>query len=73
QELLTYYQNDISSECRGHLKDHNENMLDALGHLSQSTSACRLQAESCVDLIDAAAKVKELNDKLRISCSVSLY
>lgn len=73
KRLLDHYGGEVSSECRGHLKDHDQNMLDALARLSQATTACRLQEQSCVDLIEAAGKVKELNDKLRIACSVSLY
>ena len=72
-ELITYYKDDISSDCRGHLEQYNENALDALAKLSHAASACRLQQESCVDLIDAGDMLKKINDKLRISCSVSLY
>ncbi len=72
-ELITYYGNDISSDCRGHLEQYNENALDALTKLSHATAACRLNQGSCVDLIDAADMLKKINDKLRISCSVSLY
>lgn len=72
-ELLSYYKNDISSDCQGHLEQYNENALDALTKLSHATAACRLQQESCLDLIEAADLLKKINDKLRISCSVSLY
>lgn len=72
-ELINYYKEDISSDCRGHLEQYNENALDALAKLSHATTACRLQPGSCVDLIDAAEMLKKINDRLRISCSVSLY
>ena len=72
-ELITYYNNDISSDCRGHLEQYDENALDALTKLSHATTACRLNQGSCVDLIDAADMLRKINDKLRISCSVSLY
>ena len=36
-------------------------------------AACRLNQGSCVDLIGAADMLRKINDKLRISCSVSLY
>lgn len=73
QQLINYYKNDQSSDCRGHLEQYNENALNALMRLSHATTACRLQEESCVDLIDAADKLKTINEKLRVSCSVSLY
>ncbi len=73
QELISYYEDDISSDCRGHLEQYNENALDALTKLSHATTACRLQQQSCVDVIDAADMLKKINDKLRVSCSVSLY
>ncbi len=72
-ELITYYKNDISSDCSGHLEQYNENALDALAKLSHAATACRLQQGSCADLIDAAEMLKKINDQLRISCSVSLY
>lgn len=72
-ELINYYNTDISSDCRGHLEQYNENALDALAKLSHATAACRLQQGSCVDLIEAAEMLKNINDKLRVSCSVSLY
>lgn len=72
-ELIKYYEVDSSSECLGHLAQYNDNALDALTKLSHATTACRLQQDSCVDLIDAADQLKNINDKLRISCSVSLY
>ena len=72
-ELINYYKDDFSSDCRGHLEQYNENALDALAKLSHATTACRLQQDSCVDLIDAAEALKKINDKLRVSCSVSLY
>lgn len=72
-ELINYYKSDIAGECRGHLEQYNENALDALTRLSHAVTACKLQQDSCVDLIDAADMLKKINDKLRISCSVSLY
>ncbi len=73
QKLLDYYKGDISSDCRGHLEQYNENALSALQKLSADASNCRLDSQSCVDLIEAAGMLKKINDKLRISCSVSLY
>ncbi len=72
-ELISYYKGDASGECLGHLEQYNENTVDALTKLSHATTACRLQQESCVELIDAADMLQKLNDKLRVSCSVSLY
>ncbi len=72
-ELITSYKSDGSSECMGNLEQYNDNALDALTRLSHASTACRLDPGACVDLIDAADQLKNINDKLRISCSVSLY
>lgn len=72
-ELITYYKVDSSGECLGHLEQYNDNALDALTKLSHATAACRLDSGTCVDLIESADLLRNINDKLRISCSVSLY
>jgi len=75
QKLSEHYQGDISSDCRGYLEQNNENTVGALSRLSSNVAACRLQPQSCseLDLIEAAEKLKQMNDKLRVSCSASLY
>lgn len=72
-ELINYYKIGNSGECLGHLEQYNENALDALTKLSHATTACRLDPGACVDLIEAAELLKNINDKLRVTCSVSLY
>jgi len=73
QKLISHFEGAPSSDCKGHLKDYNENALDALEALAHATVTCRLQEENCLNLIEAANNLKKINDRLRISCSVSLY
>lgn len=74
ESLITYYQGIPSSVCLAYLKDNPANAKDALFKLKDRAQACQLQPESCVDLIDAAQKLKEVNANVRQSCTpASLY
>jgi len=75
QQLIEHYREDVSSDCRGYLEQNNENAAWALSRLSSNTIACRLQPQSCseLDLIEAAEKLKIINENLKKSCSASLY
>ena len=74
QQLLTYYQNIPGNECRGHLEKFELNAVDALAKLSGVAAACQSLSESCVDLIGAAQKLKEVNANVFQSCTpASLY
>lgn len=70
--LINYYRNIPASECRSYLEDYKANALNSLADLNNKVRSCRLVPESCLGLIDAAQKLKDLNANLRIYC-VPLY
>ncbi len=67
--LIEHYRNIPGSECIGYLEKYDANALEALTALRHNVAACQLQPESCLDLIDAAQKLKEANTHLRVSCT----
>ncbi|MBI2125143.1 hypothetical protein HYU08_01175 [Candidatus Woesearchaeota archaeon] len=69
QALITYYQAVPGSECKGYLGDYDLNALEALARLHSTTTACQQLAEHCLDLVDAAQKLKDANANLRIYCT----
>lgn len=70
--LISHYRNLPTSECRSYLEDYDANALDSLADINNKVRACRQVTESCLGLVDAAQKMKDVNDKLRIYC-VPLY
>ncbi len=70
--LISHYRNVPASECQSYLEDYNANALNSLADINNKVRACRLVPESCLGLIDAAQKLKDINANLRIYC-VPLY
>ncbi|MEK6899509.1 MAG: hypothetical protein AABX05_00130 [Nanoarchaeota archaeon] len=67
-QLIDHYKEIPTSECKGHLEDYDINARDIISTLKNKASACKLQAQSCLEMISAAQKMKGINEQLQISC-----
>lgn len=82
KEMIDYYELQpelsLSTECASYLTPSEGNAVLALTSLKNRAKACELELSAggslsaCIDLIDAATKVKEVNKELRLSC-ITLY
>ncbi|MEW5896525.1 MAG: hypothetical protein AB1668_02430 [Nanoarchaeota archaeon] len=82
KEMIDYYEMrpelSLSTECTSYLTASEGNAVLALTLLKNKAKACELglnaggSLSACTDLISAAAKVKQVNKELRLSC-ITLY
>ncbi|MBU0470169.1 MAG: hypothetical protein KKA62_01350 [Nanoarchaeota archaeon] len=61
-----------AGECLGYLEKYDKNVLDSLAALKNKAEACQLEEASCLELLDAAQDIKQLNENLRLNC-ITLY
>lgn len=73
-ELVKYYEvlhpelESTHAECRGNIYAFDDNLVTALMAHQNAVKACLLRDASCVQLLNTASKIQELNDQLRVDC-----
>ncbi|MBU0456617.1 MAG: hypothetical protein ABH824_03965 [Nanoarchaeota archaeon] len=76
KEIVDYYQErpelSLSNDCLNQLTVYDNNVMNLLGDLKSTASACELDEDSCVELMNIANDLKKVNNDLRLNC-IKLY